>query len=159
MKLIDKRNTVIKVLVEKRDKYIFASEILQGNEDKITKDDLDDILDYLFNNGAISYKYLIIDGTETNIPLYRLSVDRLLLIEKAKKLNVSLKSLIQQKQSMTPAEEIGDTNKNLLSQKIETKIEQPKPQAAQDKRKRGRPQIIEEDFPKYLTVKIGRAHV
>ena len=35
MKLIDKRNTVIKVLVEKRDKYIFASEILQGNEDKI----------------------------------------------------------------------------------------------------------------------------
>ncbi|PIY07091.1 MAG: hypothetical protein COZ21_01770, partial [Bacteroidetes bacterium CG_4_10_14_3_um_filter_31_20] len=116
MKLIDKRNTVIKVLVEKRDKYIFASEILQGNEDKITKDDLDDILDYLFNNGAISYKYLIIDGTETNIPLYRLSVDRLLLIEKAKKLNVSLKSLIQQKQSGTPAEAIGDTNKNLQPQ-------------------------------------------
>jgi len=116
MKLIDKRNTVIKVLVKKRDKYIFASEILQGNEDKITKDDLDDILDYLFNNGAISYKYQIIDGTETNIPLYRLSVDRLLLIEKAKKLNVSLKSLIQQKQSGTPAEEIGDTNKNLQPQ-------------------------------------------
>ena len=35
---------------------------------------------------------------------------------------------------------------------IGTDTEQPKPQAAQDKRKRGRPQIIEEDFPKYLTV-------
>ena len=81
MEQINKNRMVIKALFKKRKEYITANEILNLLEKKINETELKVILNGLIEGYTVLSEPLVIDGSETNIPLYTLSNNYLMYLD------------------------------------------------------------------------------